>query len=77
MLTHSLACRLLSLGPVFGPILCCIMAVQHWFFWLLEWYDPRAEIEYVDEGVWSADRFSKVCAISACLFHDYHTPDTR
>ena len=51
--------RLLSLGPVFGPILCCIMAVQHWFFWFLEWYDPRDEIEYVDD-IWSSGQFRKV-----------------
>jgi phosphatidylinositol glycan class A protein len=51
--------RLLSLGAVFGPILCIIMAVQHYFFWVLEWYDPREGIEVV-EDVWTQAGFEKV-----------------
>jgi phosphatidylinositol glycan class A protein len=50
--------RVLSLGPVFGPVLCCIMAVQHWFFWFLEWYDPRAGIDLVEDH-WTAKAFEK------------------
>lgn len=52
--------RLLSLGPVFGPILCVIMAVEHWFFFILEVIYPRDDIEEV-EGSWSRERFAKVC----------------
>ena len=29
--------------------MCIIIAVQHYFFWFLEWYAPRDEIEYVED----------------------------
>lgn len=51
--------RYLSLGPVFGPILCCIIAVEHYFFWFLEWWYPREEIDYVDHQ-WDHDAFVTV-----------------
>jgi phosphatidylinositol glycan class A protein len=51
--------RLLALGPVYGVVLCCIVAVQHWFWWGLEWWCPRDEIEEV-EGVWDHGQFEKV-----------------
>jgi hypothetical protein len=35
------------------------MAVQHYFFWFLEWYDPREGIDVV-EDVWSKEQFDKV-----------------
>ena len=50
---------LITLGPVFGPILCIIMAVQHYFFWLLEWYDPREGINPV-ENHWTKEQFELV-----------------
>lgn len=37
----------LALGHVYGPILCVIMAVQHWFFWVLEVVAPRDEVDLV------------------------------
>lgn len=50
---------MISLGPVFGPILCGIIAVQHWFFLFLEAVQPRDEIDLI-EGVSSKERFVKV-----------------
>lgn len=35
------------------------MAVQHYFFWVLEWYDPKEGIEVV-EDVWTRENFEKV-----------------
>jgi len=51
--------RLFTLGPVFGPILCIIMAVQHYFFWFLEWYDPRDAIDLVEDH-WTKEQFEQV-----------------
>lgn len=51
--------RLFTLGPVFGPILCIIMAVQHYFFWFLEWYDPREAIDLVEDH-WTKEQFEQV-----------------
>ena len=56
---RRLTCRLLTMGVFFGPILCCIMAVQHWFLLFIEMWRPLNEIEMV-ESDWSLDRFSKV-----------------
>lgn len=39
--------RYLELGPVFGVVMCCILAVEHYFFWLLEWWNPRDKIQQV------------------------------
>ncbi|ADV21782.1 phosphatidylinositol glycan, class A [Cryptococcus gattii E566] len=39
--------RYLELGPVFGIVMCCILAVEHYFFWLLEWWNPRDKIQQV------------------------------
>ncbi|OCF43934.1 phosphatidylinositol glycan, class A [Kwoniella heveanensis CBS 569] len=59
--------RYLSLGSIFGPILCCIIAIQHYFFYLLEWWDPRDWIGVVhrgdddrDGGDWDLERFKEV-----------------
>jgi phosphatidylinositol glycan class A protein len=51
--------RLFTLGVVFGPILCIIMAVQHYFFWFLEWYDPKAGIDLVEDH-WTKEQFELV-----------------
>lgn len=51
--------RLLSTGPIFGPIMCIIIAMQHYFFWFLVWYAPRDEIEYVQDE-WDHGNFEKV-----------------
>ena len=51
--------RLLSLGPLFGPIMCIIIAVEHIFFWILEMWQPRDEID-LPEG-WSKEAFRQVC----------------
>ncbi|WWC95939.1 hypothetical protein V866_002806 [Kwoniella sp. B9012] len=51
--------RYLALGPIYGPILCCIIAVQHYFFWFLEWWDPRERIEVV-QSHWDLDKFNQV-----------------
>lgn len=56
---------LLSLGPVVGPILCLIIAVQHWFFLILEVAQSRDEIDYV-ESSWSRERFARVYSASPC-----------
>lgn len=47
------------MGPVYGPILCCIIAVQHWFLLFLSWYRPIDEIEVV-ESSWDSDVFRRV-----------------
>lgn len=39
--------RYLELGPVFGVVMCCILAVEHYFFWLLEWWNPRDKLRQV------------------------------
>ncbi|WWC62404.1 uncharacterized protein I303_105000 [Kwoniella dejecticola CBS 10117] len=53
--------RYLSLGSLYGPILCCIIAVQHYFFWFLEWWDPRDGIEVVSRDCeWDLDRLKEV-----------------
>lgn len=46
-------------GPVFGPILCAILAVQWWFLMFLEVVLPREEIDPVMAD-WDAARFAKV-----------------
>ena len=53
--------NLLALGPVFGPIRCCIVAVQWMFFLLVRILRPEDEIELV-EGVWDMADFDKLCA---------------
>jgi hypothetical protein len=53
--------RLLQLGTIFGPIMCIIIAVEHWFFWLLEWWVPEDEIERVQHH-WTHERFKAECA---------------
>jgi hypothetical protein len=35
------------------------MAVQHYFFWFLEWYDPREGIDLVEDK-WTAEQFKQV-----------------
>lgn len=44
------------------------MAVQYWFCLLLEWYDPRAGIDLV-EDVWSTERFQQVSRSAAVVEH--------
>ncbi|BEI94137.1 uncharacterized protein CcaverHIS019_0605960 [Cutaneotrichosporon cavernicola] len=44
-------------GPVFGPILCAILAVQWWFLWFLEIVLPREGIDDVMAD-WDAARFA-------------------
>jgi phosphatidylinositol glycan class A protein len=39
--------------------MCIIVAVQHYFFWFLEWWAPRDEIELVERH-WSHEGFVKV-----------------
>lgn len=39
--------RYLDLGPIFGPILCIITAVQGLFLGILDWLQPRREIDLV------------------------------
>ncbi|WVR06222.1 hypothetical protein IAU60_003252 [Kwoniella sp. DSM 27419] len=53
--------RYLSLGPVFGPILSCIIAVQHYFFWFLQWWDPVDRMSMVRDH-WDMDVFREVVA---------------
>lgn len=53
--------RLLSLGPVFGPILCAIAAVQWWFYLFVCLVVPDGEIEVVEDD-WDAGRFAEVRA---------------
>jgi hypothetical protein len=55
-----LRCRYLDLGPIFGPILCIITAVQGIFLGVLDWLQPRAEIDLVPlPASWSQDIQSK------------------
>ena len=58
--------RLLSLGPLFGPIMCVIIAVEHIFFWILEMWQPRDEIDWAES--WSKEAFRQVCV--RLLFND-------
>lgn len=51
--------RLFSLGPVFGPILCAITAVQWWWYLLVCALVPESEIEVVEDD-WDAARFAEV-----------------
>jgi phosphatidylinositol glycan class A protein len=46
-------------GPVFGPILCAILAVQWWFLQFLEIVLPREDIDPVMAD-WDAERFAEV-----------------
>lgn len=39
--------RLRALGPVFGAILCIIMAVQGWYLLFLDLVAPASEIDKV------------------------------
>jgi hypothetical protein len=39
--------------------MCIIIAMQHYFFWFLEWYAPRDEIEYVQDE-WHHGSYEKV-----------------
>ncbi|EJT48875.1 transferase [Trichosporon asahii var. asahii CBS 2479] len=50
--------RLFSLGPVFGPILCAITAVQWWWYLLVCAVVPESEIEVVEDD-WDAGRFAQ------------------
>jgi hypothetical protein len=48
--------RYLDLGPIFGPILCIITAVQGIFLGILDWLQPRAEIDLVPlPASWTRD----------------------
>lgn len=51
--------RLLSLGPVFGPILCAITAVQWWWYLFVCAVVPESAIEAVEDD-WDAERFEQV-----------------
>nr|ODN79223.1 phosphatidylinositol glycan, class A [Cryptococcus depauperatus CBS 7841] len=51
--------RYAELGPIFGFILCCIIAVQHWFFWALEWWAPIIPADLVKEN-YKVDRFHEI-----------------
>lgn len=51
--------RLFSLGPVFGPILCAITAVQWWWYLFVCAVVPESEIEVVEDD-WDAGRFAQV-----------------
>ncbi|KAL7423184.1 Phosphatidylinositol N-acetylglucosaminyltransferase GPI3 subunit [Cryptotrichosporon argae] len=57
--TWERAARLRALGPVFGLILCVIMAVQHMFNAVLEWCQPEDEVDVV-EDTWNDTRFTQV-----------------
>lgn len=48
-----------QLGIFFGPILCIIQAVQHYFLYLIEFLRPEDEIEEV-EAHWDPVQFAKV-----------------
>lgn len=58
--------RLLALGPFYGPILCCIIAVQHWFLFFIQLWRPEDEIEVV-RADWDPAEFDKVCCPSCLL----------
>lgn len=51
--------RLRALGPVMGLIMCCIMAMQHWWLLFVEWRLPASEIDVVPRG-WDQDEFERV-----------------
>jgi hypothetical protein len=72
--------RLLALGPIFGPILCCIVAVEHWFYLFLEFVCRRDEIELVDSH-WCMKEFRKACPDSlaeyAILINNYRSANRR
>jgi phosphatidylinositol glycan class A protein len=51
--------RLRALGPIMGLIMCCIMAMQHWWLLLVEWYLPEEELDVVPSG-WDAGEFQSV-----------------
>ncbi|WWC70601.1 uncharacterized protein I206_104552 [Kwoniella pini CBS 10737] len=51
--------RYLSLGIIYGPILCCIVAIQHYFYWFLEWWYPRDKLEIVQDD-WDLMKFKEV-----------------
>lgn len=53
---------LLSLGPVYGPILCCIIAVQHWFLLFITLLRPIDEVELV-EAEWDVAEFDWVSRV--------------
>jgi hypothetical protein len=46
-------------GVYFGKILCIIMVVQSMCLWLLDWWDPRGEIDPAGEII--GEEMSKVC----------------
>lgn len=58
---HHTDARLLAMGPIYGPILCCIIAVQHWFLLVLTFCRPIDEIETVAAS-WDPERFREVSA---------------
>jgi phosphatidylinositol glycan class A protein len=51
--------RLRDLGPIMGLIMCCIMAVQHWWLIAVQWYLPDEDIDVVPRG-WDQDEFGRV-----------------
>jgi len=57
--SRALTRRLLALGPFYGPILCCIIAVQHWFLLFIQLFRAVDEIEVV-EADWDPEEFDKV-----------------
>lgn len=50
--------RYASLGPIFGLILCAIMACQHWLLWVCEWVYPAEEFDVVVDD-WDAGAFKR------------------
>ncbi|KAL1408126.1 Phosphatidylinositol N-acetylglucosaminyltransferase GPI3 subunit [Vanrija albida] len=56
--TMARLARYASLGPVFGLILCAIMACQHALFWLCEVVYPADEVEVVEDD-WDAGAFAR------------------
>ncbi|WWC88843.1 uncharacterized protein L201_003758 [Kwoniella dendrophila CBS 6074] len=51
--------RYLALGPIYGPILCCIIAIEHYFYWFLEFWYPKDQIELVEDH-WELNKFENV-----------------
>lgn len=47
------------MGPIFGPIMCIIVAVQHYFWWFLELVMSRDEIDLVEDE-WNQASFQQV-----------------
>jgi phosphatidylinositol glycan class A protein len=39
--------------------MCIIIAVQHYYFWALEWWAPRDELDEVEDE-WDHNEFQKV-----------------